>query len=163
MTDPMGEERLAEIAAVVAGASPGPWLQVDGWTVSGPKGGGLSALRVAVDVGDPADGAFIAMARTAMPELLAEVQRQREVVAAALAKAASNGHDRRGQLLAAICRQGGEWTPERTKTLYRRLGHGHVPRAAIRADLAILHRAGHLDLNDAVGRRFYTPTKDGAE
>lgn len=82
MTAPMGEERLAQIAAIEAGVSAGPWLQgVDGYSVSGPEEDGLSALQVAIDVGDPADAAFIAMARDAVPELLAEVRRYREMFA----------------------------------------------------------------------------------
>lgn len=91
--------------------------------------------------------------------LLAEVERQLE---AAIAKAAPSAHDRQQQLLAAVRRQGGEWTPERAKALYRRLGH-RVARAVIRGDLAALCLSGHLVLNDAPGRRFYTPAKDGVQ
>ena len=77
----MPPERRAEIEAMVAAASPGPWLQVGGWTVDGPEDDGLLSLMVSIDVGDPADGAFIAMARDAVPELLADNARLRAEVA----------------------------------------------------------------------------------
>jgi hypothetical protein len=76
VTAPLSEEYLAEVEAREAAASPGPWLQgVDGFSVSGLKGGDLSDLQVSIDVGDTNDAAFIAMTRTAVPDLLAEVKR----------------------------------------------------------------------------------------
>lgn len=163
MTDPMSPERLAEFEAVEAAASAGPWVS-HGWTADGPQSvDGCSELMISVDVGDPADAAFIAMARNAIPELIAEVRRLRDAVATKAAKSATATHDRRSQLLAAVRRQGGEWTPERVKGLYQRHGHKRLLRAAIRADLATLHRDGYLVLNETPGRRFYTPAKDGAK
>ena len=82
MSGPLSEAYLAEAEAYEAAASRGPWLQgVDGYSVSGPDGGDFSELQVSIDVGDPADAAFIACARTAVPDLLAEVRQLRLQVA----------------------------------------------------------------------------------
>ena len=81
MTAPLPDARLAEIEAVEAAATKGPWLQTDGWTVEGPRADDGCGLMVSIDVGDPADGTFIAMAREAVPELVAEVRRLQAVIA----------------------------------------------------------------------------------
>lgn len=73
-----------------------------------------------------------------------------------------NGVARRDLLLAAVQRQGGEWTTGRVKRLYRDAKLTHILRVTIRRDLAGLHADGHLILNDELGRRFYTP-KDGPQ
>ncbi len=85
MSDMLPDERLAEIEACERGTRPGPWTlrdanEGDGWPprphwVIGTPEQVEDDWSVSVDVGDEAVGAFIAMARTAVPELLAEVKR----------------------------------------------------------------------------------------
>lgn len=74
---PISAERLAEIRALESGATKGPWLR-DGRCLEylDPADGEPLHLGY-IDVGEPADVAFIADARTAVPELLAEVERLR--------------------------------------------------------------------------------------
>ena len=165
MTAPLPDARLAEIEAVEATATKGPWLQTDGWTVEGPRADDGCGLMVSIDVGDPADGAFIAMARDAVPELVAEVKRLRAEVErlTPAPKVIREPAARRAALLAAVVRQGGEWTPTRVERLYKQHGDHDIYRRVVRVDLAALHAAGHLVLHDDAGRRFYTPAKDGAE
>jgi hypothetical protein len=75
--------------------------------------------------------------------------------------------DHQGQLeimRSAISRSGGEWTPGRVKRLFHRDARlTHVLRVTIRRHLATLHAEGVLELHETPGRRYYTPTKDGAE
>jgi hypothetical protein len=82
MTNPMSDARLAEIETVEAAAAKGPWLHDPGsYFVLGPEEDGLPSLMIAIDVGDPADAAFIAMARDAVPELANEVRRLQALLA----------------------------------------------------------------------------------
>lgn len=70
--------------------------------------------------------------------------------------------DRQQILLGRIRAERGEWTTRRTHRTYRALGITGVFRSAVRADLASLHSAGHLVLNDQdQGRRFYIPSTKG--
>jgi hypothetical protein len=81
----MTPERIAEITAAENGARPGPWtlrdaLEGDGfpgnlWVVGTNPDDEDDAHDVVVSVGDRGVGAFIEMARTAVPELLAEIGR----------------------------------------------------------------------------------------
>lgn len=72
--------------------------------------------------------------------------------------------ERRLLLLAAVRRQGGEWTPRRVQRLYLDRGLGGLHQSVWRGDLAALHTAGQLTLCETVGRRFYTvPQQGGAQ
>ncbi|MDX2707308.1 hypothetical protein PV350_31300 [Streptomyces sp. PA03-6a] len=64
--------------------------------------------------------------------------------------------DRRAALLTTIRQRGGQWTTGRVRALYKRLYPGHVYRSALRSDLALLHRKGHLVRNDGPRGRYYT-------
>lgn len=76
------DERIAELRAVCADATPGPWLLEDNGTLGG--------LLVRPPAGRPhrhdhgEDAEFVATARTALPELLAEIERMRPVYLAAI-------------------------------------------------------------------------------
>jgi hypothetical protein len=83
MSEPMTPERLAEIKACERETRDGPWTLADAndgdgtppfWVVSTPEDTD-DDWSVEVYVGDKAVGEFIAQARTAVPELLAEVGR----------------------------------------------------------------------------------------
>jgi len=121
MTAPLPDARLAEIEAAEAAASKGPWLSgIDGYSVDGPRVDGLVELSVAIDVGDPADAVFIAVARDAVPELVREVKRLRAEVLAARAAGyrsasdhaaemvATHGADADAQMLLVFLRSGAE-------------------------------------------------------
>lgn len=73
--------------------------------------------------------------------------------------------DRQQILLARIRAERGEWTTQRAIRTYHGVGIKGLFRGSVRSDLAALHRAGHLVLNDEdPGRRFYTyTTKGGAQ
>ncbi|MFD8075861.1 hypothetical protein ACFV3E_24795 [Streptomyces sp. NPDC059718] len=64
--------------------------------------------------------------------------------------------DRRQALLTTIRQRGGQWTTGRVRALYKRLYPGHIYRSALRSDLALLHRKGHLTRNDGPRGRYYT-------
>lgn len=66
-------------------------------------------------------------------------------------------------VVAAIARQGGEWTPGRVKRLYARHNLTHVYRSSIRRLLTQLWAEGVLDLYEVSGRRYYLPAKVSAE
>lgn len=77
----MGEQRLAEILARVGAAAPGPWVS-DGAEFYGTLGGVLMIdlwVGETLDIDDlpqsEANAAFVAAARSDVPELVAEVQR----------------------------------------------------------------------------------------
>jgi hypothetical protein len=83
VNDPINPQRLAEIKACERETRDGPWTLADAndgdgtppfWVVSTPEDTD-DDWSVEVYVGDKAVGEFIAMARTAVPELLAEVDR----------------------------------------------------------------------------------------
>ena len=76
MTAPMADTRLAEIEQAEAKASPGPWDR-DGFSLGAPDDDGEMTHLGYIDVADIEDVEFIAVARTAVPELLAEVKRLR--------------------------------------------------------------------------------------
>lgn len=65
----------------------------------------------------------------------------------------------RDLVVAAIARQGGEWTPGRVKRLYAQHNLTHVYRANIRGLLRQLWNEGVLDLYEVSGRRYYLPAK----
>jgi hypothetical protein len=75
---------------------------------------------------------------------------------------ASGPTGRLALLLAAIRREGGEWTTKRVQDFYRRtpLPARHAPggrlRHIARGDLRDLHTWGHLVLHEGNARRFYT-------
>ncbi|MEU5838816.1 hypothetical protein ABZ820_34845 [Streptomyces diacarni] len=78
---PMTPERVAEIAARVDAATPGPWRVDDDWAeIKAPD------LDTIADYWEPTresgNGAFIANAREDVPALLAEVERLRAELAA---------------------------------------------------------------------------------
>lgn len=84
MSAPMSEQRLAEILARVEAAAPGPW-ESDGAEFYGTLAGVLMIdlwVGETLDIDDlpqsEANAAFVAAARTDVPELVAEVQRLRE-------------------------------------------------------------------------------------
>lgn len=58
-------------------------------------------------------------------------------------------------LYAAIRSQRGQWTTQRVRRLYHRLGEHAPRRATARHDLEHLHKRGHLDRIETVGRRYY--------
>jgi hypothetical protein len=111
----MTPERLAEIRESENATRPGPWtlhdaLEGDGfpgnlWTVATDEST-EEGYEVVISIGDRAVGAFIEMARTAIPELLAYVKELRTESAARLAlleQAADDGNaavDQRDQALA---------------------------------------------------------------
>lgn len=83
MTEPMHADRVAQIEGCERNSRPGPWTLADAndgdgtppfWVVTSPGNEG-GEWSVAIHVGDKAVGEFIAMARTAVPELLGEVAR----------------------------------------------------------------------------------------
>lgn len=75
---------------------------------------------------------------------------------------ASGPTGRLALLLAAIRREGGEWTTKRVQDFYRRtpLPAHNAPdgrlRHIARGDLRDLHVWGHLVLHEGNARRFYT-------
>jgi hypothetical protein len=96
VTAPLGEDRLAEITALEAAATKGPWHTateagavsypstfVANW--SGEYMQGVGDVDTGVGEQAEADLSFILDARTAVPELLAEVARLRAAVPAACA------------------------------------------------------------------------------
>lgn len=98
-------ERLAEIEALAAAASPGPWA-VTSWDLKGvmPLLWAADALPTDqrgpfahISANDSRDAAFIAAARTVVPELLVEVRRlngQVEQVAAETRESIAQEFDR---------------------------------------------------------------------
>ena len=84
MTAPLSKDRLAEITALEAAATAGPWLREDDSTtltrwVTDERGVlDISFGYVGNNTQD--DARFVAMARTAVPELLAEVARLKTLV-----------------------------------------------------------------------------------
>ena len=72
----MTEQQLADLDALAAAATPGPWeaahQYAECWSLHGPEANGP-------DMMPKGDAAFIAAARTAVPALVAEVRRLREV------------------------------------------------------------------------------------
>ena len=90
----MTPERLAEIRARAEAATEGPWEATweegdDWWSITGaPQRVGADgpwALCPEVatsDARDPADATFIAHARTDVPDLVAEIERLRELYSA---------------------------------------------------------------------------------
>jgi hypothetical protein len=83
MAEPIAAERLAEIEACERETRDGPWILADAndgdgtppfWVISTPEDAD-DDWSVAIHIGDRGVGAFIEMARTAVPELLAEVAR----------------------------------------------------------------------------------------
>lgn len=83
MTTPMDEKRLAEIRARVEAATPGPWKGDTGQhppypqVVRAPVPVNAMTDVVATVTRFQGDQAFIAHARTDVPDLLAEVERLR--------------------------------------------------------------------------------------
>ena len=90
MDKPMTAERIAELEALCNAATPGPWIwessrgdRVRLWTKPsgdfvveiGRKPGGWTYFDMTED-----DAGFIAHARTALPELLAQVRRLRAMI-----------------------------------------------------------------------------------
>lgn len=69
----------------------------------------------------------------------------------------------RNLVVAAITRQGGEWTTGRVKALIADRNLTHVYRASIRQLLTQLWNDGVLDLYDMRGRRYYLPAKVDAQ
>jgi hypothetical protein len=66
----MTTERLAELSAIAAGATPGPWISLFR-AVRIPQAGEPFDMFV----GDEDDADFIVAAREAVPELIAEIER----------------------------------------------------------------------------------------
>jgi hypothetical protein len=91
MPEPMSPERLAEITACERETREGPWVLADAndgdgtpplWVVATSEAENEDCdWAVHIHIGDKGVGEFIAMARTAVPELLAEVERLRAIVA----------------------------------------------------------------------------------
>lgn len=83
MSEPLSEERLAEIADRVALATCGPWA-VQGVMrnveVACPGGGGVVA-DMNLEVNARHNGAFVANARQDVPDLLAEIARLKRALA----------------------------------------------------------------------------------
>lgn len=77
MTTPLTEEQLAELEALADAATPGPWgvyHDIDDWYDVWAD----IAIKGDTRVSGPgiyADASFIATARTAIPQLIAEVRR----------------------------------------------------------------------------------------
>lgn len=78
----MTEQQLADLDALAAAATPGPWEQIDSRAYSSGTG-----LQVCLCNETDADAAFIAAARTAVPALVAEVRRLRHELARAMTHA----------------------------------------------------------------------------
>jgi hypothetical protein len=85
-----------------------------------------------------------------------------KTVTAGASAPASGPTGRLALLLAAIRREGGEWTTKKVQDFYRRqpLPARHAPdgrlRHIARGDLRDLRTWGHLVLHETTGRRFYT-------
>lgn len=78
----MTEEQLAELEALAASATPGPWEaenDVGTGNLLAPLGG-LPHMTAFAQVWTFGDAAFIAAARTSVPELIAEVRRLRALL-----------------------------------------------------------------------------------
>lgn len=85
MAEPIPPQRLAEITTCERETRPGPWILADAndgdgtppmWVVATSEAENDDCdWAVRIHVGDKRVGEFIAMARTAVPELLAEVDR----------------------------------------------------------------------------------------
>ena len=170
MPEALPDARLAEIASTIPSGYEGPWYfqpAEDGrrWVVGYPTDCPDAGLIATVPDYGMYLAEFIAAARNAVPELVAEVKRLRAEVERLTPKpkVIREPAARRAALLAAVVRQGGEWTPTRVERLYKQQGDHDIYRRVVRVDLAALHAAGHLVLHDDAGRRFYTPAKDGAE
>lgn len=58
-------------------------------------------------------------------------------------------------LYAAIRSQRGQWTTQRVRRLYHRLGEQAPRRATARHDLDHLHHRGLIDRIETPGRRYY--------
>ena len=91
-----------------------------------------------------------------VPQILAEL-----AAITGVANARQRPHPRRDLLLAAMIRDGGEWTTGKVKSLYAGHDFGHMYRATLRSDLGTLHKAGLIVLHDENGRRFYTAADQG--
>ncbi|MFD5875647.1 hypothetical protein [Streptomyces sp. NPDC060322] len=109
MSAPMTPDREQEIRTREQAATPGPWMS-DGAEIYGTLGGVLmidlwvgETLDVENQERSNADAAFIATARSAVPELLAEVDRLRTELAdqARATEYFANQSRRRGNQLAA--------------------------------------------------------------
>lgn len=68
----MTPERLAELRAIAAAATPGPWTTSSAWSV---RSGRDELVAATSYYNHEADAEFIAAARTAIPALLAEIER----------------------------------------------------------------------------------------
>ncbi|WP_329330844.1 hypothetical protein OIU81_03275 [Streptomyces sp. NBC_01454] len=92
-------DRLTEIAARAAAATPGPWTVHEEWPGSVFHGGEPNLLPIARTTGRMAEAneRFIAHAREDVPWLLAEVERLRTVIAA-LAEGTETLHARVAEL-----------------------------------------------------------------
>lgn len=133
-TTPAGltPEREQEIRTREQAATPGPW-ESDGAEIYGTLGGILMLdlwVGETLDVEDQersnADAAFIAAARSAVPELLAEVDRLRTRVAELEAQA---------EKVAAFCAQRADYVtaiqnchPDNARDYYRWQGHAESRR-----------------------------------
>jgi len=89
---PITEDRLAEIEARASAATPGPWVGDSEFGFVSPRGATTAHIIASLDaegVRDTggADLAFIAHARTDVPDLVAEVESLRELARGATATA----------------------------------------------------------------------------
>jgi hypothetical protein len=73
----LDSERLAELKAIVADATPGPWVSLFRAVRITPQFGPPFEMFV----GDENDADFIVAARESLPELLAEIDRLRAIMA----------------------------------------------------------------------------------
>lgn len=131
-TNPMSEQRLAEILARATAATPGRWKS-DGAEIYGTLGDVLMIdlwVGETLDINDQeqsnANAAFVAAARTDVPELVAEVQRLRAQVA---------GLKGQAEKVAEFCAQRAEYItsilnchPDNAHDYYRWQGHAESRR-----------------------------------
>ena len=90
--------RLSEIEAAADAATEGPWYALPKYSLLGKRSTVAEAGPVRVTADDAhelqtagEDAAFIALARTAVPELVAECRRLREALQEAFVAIGSNG------------------------------------------------------------------------
>ena len=89
----MTSEELAAIKALADAATPGPWVWEEGEepdSMSGAVGGRIIRTDMGYYGPEAADRAFIAAGRTAVPALLAEVERLRALVREAYLEGAND-------------------------------------------------------------------------
>ena len=90
----LSAERLADLRRLVEAATPGPWTVYEGKYAAHVNPG----FDVSIDCNTGANAALVVAARTALPELLDEVERLRSILDALHMTACSRGFSYKGCL-----------------------------------------------------------------